>query len=172
MTIARDLTSAYVQLGAVALRRKIADHFDENVCYGGFTSNSHTLACAAALATIAVYEEDGLIERAERMGDVMKGLMQGPRDTSSVGRRVAQHWPVWHFRARTQSQDESSRWHQFNGISTEMQALSRFFRDQGLYTFVKWNTFFPRLCISEAELRETFDVIDRGLAITDQAVVA
>ncbi len=44
--------------------------------YGGLTYNSHTLACAAALATIAVYEEDGLIDRAVRMGSVMNALLQ------------------------------------------------------------------------------------------------
>ena len=42
----------------------------------------------------------------------------------------------------------------FNGHSPEMQTLGRFFREQGLYTFVRWNTFFtnPPLCITEAEL--------------------
>jgi len=37
---------------------------------------------------------------------------------------------------------------------------------------VRWNYFFtnPPLCISEDELREGIAVIDRGLAITDQAV--
>jgi taurine--2-oxoglutarate transaminase len=62
----------------------------------------------------------------------------------------------------------------FNGASDEMKALGRFFRQEGLYTFVRWNTFFtnPPLCISEAELREAFGIIDRGLDITDRAVVA
>ncbi len=53
-----------------------------------------------------------------------------------------------------------------------MAALGRFFREEGLYTFVRWNTFFtnPPLCITEAELREAFAIIDRGLDITDRAV--
>ena len=58
ISMAKGLTSAYVQLGAVGMRREIADHFAKNVFYGGLTYNSHPLACAAALATIAVYEED------------------------------------------------------------------------------------------------------------------
>ncbi|MFN2500247.1 MAG: aspartate aminotransferase family protein, partial [Pyrinomonadaceae bacterium] len=60
----------------------------------------------------------------------------------------------------------------FNGSSPEMQALGKFFRAEGLYTFFRWNTFFtnPPLCITEAELREAFALIDRGLEITDQAV--
>src|SRR5919112_1972085 len=76
MSIAKGLTSAYVQLGAVGMRRQIADHFAKNVFYGGLTYNSHPLACAAALATIAVYEEDNLIENARRMGSVMRGLLE------------------------------------------------------------------------------------------------
>src|SRR5438552_3265003 len=62
LTMAKGLTSAYVQLGAVGMRRAIADHFHDEVFYGGLTYNSHPLGCAAALATIQVYEEDGLVE--------------------------------------------------------------------------------------------------------------
>jgi taurine--2-oxoglutarate transaminase len=60
----------------------------------------------------------------------------------------------------------------FNGTSDEMKAIARYFRDEGLYTFVRWNTFFanPPLSITELELREAFSIIDRGLAITDRAV--
>src|SRR5689334_16018187 len=76
LTMAKGLTSAYVALGAVGIRRKIADVFKEKVFYGGLTYNSHPLGCAAALATIAVYEEDGLIARAKQMGDVMRGHHQ------------------------------------------------------------------------------------------------
>src|SRR5580765_4549513 len=75
LTMAKGLTSAYVPLGAVGLRRQLADHFTSNVFYGGLTYNSHPLACAAALATIGVYEEDQLIENARRMGTLMCGLM-------------------------------------------------------------------------------------------------
>jgi taurine---2-oxoglutarate transaminase len=60
----------------------------------------------------------------------------------------------------------------FNGTSDEMAALGKFFRQEGLYTFVRWNTFFtnPPLIITESELREAFSIIDRGLEITDKAV--
>src|SRR5215510_12078278 len=58
ITMAKGLTAAYVQLGAVGMRRAIADKFQDKVFYGGLTYNSHPLACAAALATIKVYEDD------------------------------------------------------------------------------------------------------------------
>jgi taurine--2-oxoglutarate transaminase len=61
----------------------------------------------------------------------------------------------------------------FNGTSEEMAALRRFFLEHGLYTLVRWNTFFtnPPLCITENELREAFAIIDRGLGAMDEAVV-
>ena len=51
-------------------------------------------------------------------------------------------------------------------------ALGAFFRQEGLFTFVRWNYFFtnPPLSITEAELREGFAIIDRGLTIADRAV--
>jgi taurine--2-oxoglutarate transaminase len=171
MSMAKGLTSAYVQLGAVGLRRAIADHFQKNVFYGGLTYNSHPLGCAAALATLAVYEEDKLIENARRMGAVMRGLMEDlQRKHPSVGatRNIGLFGLVELVRDRTRREPMAP----FNGTSPEMQALGKFFRQEGLYTLVRWNTFFtnPPLCITEAELREAFAIIDRGLDLTDKAV--
>jgi taurine--2-oxoglutarate transaminase len=169
--MAKGLTSAYVQLGAVGMRRQIADHFEKNVFYGGLTYNSHPLACAAALATIAVYEEDGLIENARRMGKLMSELMSElQKKHPSVGatRNIGLFGIVELVRNRETREPLAP----FNGSAPEMQELGKFFREEGLYTLVRWNTFFanPPLCITEAELREAFAIIDRGLEITDKAV--
>src|ERR1043166_4762752 len=171
ISMAKGLTSAYVQLGAVGMRRRIADHFAKNVFYGGLTYNSHPLACAAALATIAVYEEDNLIARARDMGAVMHALLADLKDRHpSVGatRNIGLFGIVELVRTRETLEPLAP----FNGTSTEMQALGKHFRQEGLYTFVRWNTFFtnPPLCITEAELREAFAIIDKGLGITDRAV--
>jgi taurine--2-oxoglutarate transaminase len=141
------------------------------VYYGGLTYNSHPLACAAALATLQVYEDDRLIEQARRMGVIMKELLADlNRRHPSVGaaRSIGLFGLVELVRDRGKRQPLAP----FNGTSEEMQALSRFFRDQGLYTFVRWNTFFtnPPLCITEPQLREAFGIIDKGLEITDRAV--
>ena len=171
ISMAKGLTSAYVQLGAVGMRRQIADHFAKNVFYGGLTYNSHPLACAAALATIAVYEEDNLIERARDMGVVMHSLLADLKDRHpSVGatRNIGLFGIVELVRSRETMEPMAP----FNGSSPEMQALGKYFRQEGLYTFVRWNTFFanPPLCITEEELREAFAIVDRGLEITDRAV--
>jgi taurine--2-oxoglutarate transaminase len=172
MTMAKGLTSAYVQLGAVGLRQKIADHFRERVFYGGLTYNSHPLACAAALATIAVYEEDHLIDRARERGALMKTLLAdlAARHPSVGAVRSIGLFGIVELVRNRQTREPLAP---FNGSSPEMAALGKFFRAEGLYTFVRWNYFFanPPLTISEAELREGFAIIDRGLAMTDKAVV-
>ena len=171
MTMAKGLTSAYVQLGAVGMRHHIAEHFQKNMFYGGLTYNSHPLACAAALATISVYEEDKLIDNARRMGELMRSLMEDlqARHPSVGATRNIGLFGIFELIRNRETREPLAP---FNSTAPEMQALSKFFREQGLYTFLRWNTFFtnPPLCITEAELREAFSIIDRGLEITDQAV--
>jgi len=171
LTMAKGLTSAYVPLGAVGMRRSIAEHFRDNVFPGGLTYNSHPVACAAALATIQVYEEDRLIENSRKMGALMKQLLADlERRHPSIGaaRSIGLFGLVELVRNRKTRQPMAP----FNGTSDEMAALGRFFREEGLYTLVRWNTFFtnPPLCITEPELREALAIVDRGLEITDKAV--
>ena len=171
LSMAKGLTGAYVQLGAIGMRRHIADHFQNNVFWGGLTYNSHPLACAAGLATIAVYEEDNLIENAKRMGVVMRGMLEDLQSRHpSVGatRNIGLFGLVELVRNRETMEPMAP----FNGTSPEMKDLGNFFRQEGLYTFVRWNYFFtnPPLCITEAELKDAFAIIDRALEITDRAV--
>ena len=57
----------------------------------------------------------------------------------------------------------------YNASHPKMAELSKFFRDNGLFTFVRWGSFMcnPPLCITEEELRYGFEIIDRALSITD-----
>jgi taurine--2-oxoglutarate transaminase len=173
MTMAKGLTSAYVPLGAVGMRREIADRFTDRVFYGGLTYNSHPLGCAAALATLQVYEDDKLIDNAKRMGALMSDLLTDlALRHPSVG--AVRSIGLFGLVELVRNRDTKEPLAPFNGTSAEMQALGKFFRQEGLYTFVRWNSFFtnPPLCITDAELREAFGIIDRGLEITDKAVRA
>lgn len=171
MTMAKGLTAGYVPLGAVGVRRGIADHFRDRVFYGGLTYNSHPLACACALATIAVYEEDGLVERAAATGRLMAALLDElAARHPSVGavRSLGLFGIVELVRDRRTMEPMAP----FNGTSEEMKALTQFFRNEGLYTLVRWHTFFtnPPLSITEAELREGFAIIDKALYELDRSV--
>ena len=171
ITMAKGITSAYVQLGAVGMRQAIADSFRDKPFPGGLTYSSHPVACAAALATIGVMEEDGLVERAAATGRVMHELLADLKARHpSVGavRSIGLFGVVELVRNRVTLEPMAP----FNGTSPEMTALGKFLRQEGLFTFVRWNYFFtnPPLCITEAQLREAFAILDRGLSVADQAV--
>jgi len=165
LTMAKGLTSAYVPLGAVGMRRGIADHFADKVYYGGLTYNSHPLGCAAALATLDVYEDEDLIANARRRGALMSKLLE---DLETRHPHVGETRSIGLFGIVELVKDRRSMepLAPYNGTSEPMQKLGRFFRENGLYTFVRWNTFFtnPPLTITEDELRQGFDIIDRGLS--------
>jgi taurine---2-oxoglutarate transaminase len=171
ISMAKGLTSSYLPLGAVGMRHHIAQHFQDKVFYGGLTYNSHPMGCAAALATISVYEEDGLIENARKMGAIMKQLgaeLQAKHPSVGAVRSIGLFGIVELIRNRKTKQPMAP----FNGTSEEMAALGKYFRENGLYTLVRWNTFYtnPPLCINEQQLREALAIIDKGLEITDRAV--
>jgi taurine---2-oxoglutarate transaminase len=171
ITMAKGLTSAYVQLGAVGMRRSLAEHFEDRVFYGGLTYNSHPLGCATALATIEVYEEEGLLERATRMGETLKrhhAELEAKHPSVGATRGIGLFGIVELVRDR----DTMEPMAPFNGTSDEMTALGRHFREEGLYTLVRWNYFFtnPPLVISDEELAEGFEIIDRGLDQVDAAI--
>src|SRR5687767_441834 len=69
MTVAKGLTNGAVPMGAVFVRRAIHDAIVGASPSGieffhGYTYSGHPLACAAALATLDVYRDEGLFERA------------------------------------------------------------------------------------------------------------
>jgi taurine--2-oxoglutarate transaminase len=171
MTMAKGLTSAYVPMGAVGVRRHIADMFKDRAFGSGLTYNSHPVACAAALACIAAYEEDGLIENARAMGAVMSSLlasMQAKHPSVGAVRSIGLFGAIDLVKDRATREPMAP----FGATSSEMAALSAFFREEGLYAFLRWHMFYtiPPLCITEAELREGFAVIDRGLDLMDRHV--
>jgi len=166
MTMAKGLTSAYVPMGAVGVRRGIAEHFEKQVFPSGLTYGSHPLACAAALATLQAYEEDDMIGNARRLGPVMAGLMSQLADKHAlVGacRSIGLFGIVELVKDRATKEPLAP----FGQASPATRRLSALLRDEGLYTFVRWHTFFtnPPLCITREQLEEGFATIDRVLTI-------
>jgi taurine--2-oxoglutarate transaminase len=164
MTMAKGLTSAYVPLGAVGMRRAIAENFTDTVFSGGLTYNSHPLACAAALAVLDVYEDEDLIANSRRMGAVMRRLLTDLESRHPIvgATRSMGLFGIVELVTDRRTMEPLAP---YNGTSAPMQQLARSFRDEGLYTFVRWNTFFtnPPLCVTEDELRQGFQIIDRAL---------
>ena len=73
MTTAKGLTNGALPMGAVFSHRKIYDTFmqgpENNIeFFHGYTYSAHPVACAAALATLDVYQKEGLLTRAAALG--------------------------------------------------------------------------------------------------------
>ena len=88
ITFAKGATSGTVPLGGVAVRDDIRQAFLDSVnqraaidLFHGYTYSGHPLACAAGVATLKLYEDEGVLENAkkltpmfEEMAHSLKGL--------------------------------------------------------------------------------------------------
>lgn len=87
---AKGLTNAAVPMGAVIVRQSIHDAFmaaaPENGIefYHGYTYSGHPLACAAANATLQVYRDEQLFERAAQMAPVFEAAAHSLRGLPHV----------------------------------------------------------------------------------------
>ena len=169
LTMAKGLTSSYAPLGCMAVSDPIANHFRKNVFWGGLTYNSHCIGLATAEAAIGVLLDEGLIDNAARLGEVMRSEMDRLTDKhpSVRGGRCIGLFGMMDVQRNSAGEPMAP----YNGSHPAMAELGRFFMDNGLFTFVRWGSFMcnPPLCITEEQLLAGFEIIDRGLDITDAA---
>lgn len=171
ITMAKGLTSAYMPLGAVAMNQRVADYFDKNVFYGGLTYSAHPMSLAAATATLAVLKEDDLVGNAQRMGQVMAGLLDDLKaEHPSVGdvRSIGLFGCIELVKNRQTKEPFAP----YVGPSPEMAKIGAFLKEQGVYAFTWRNLLHtnPPLSVTQAELREVFEIINEALTITDALV--
>jgi adenosylmethionine-8-amino-7-oxononanoate aminotransferase len=173
MTMAKGLTSAYAPLGAVAMKAEIAESFGERVFQGGLTYSGHPISLAAAVANLEVMHQDRLVERAAEMG---KTLAAHLRQMGEAHPSVGDVRSVGLFGVLELVKDRRTRepMAPFNGTSPEMQALRQELLKLGVYAFIHWNNLLiaPPLIITDEQLAEGFDAIDKALSITDAGVRA
>jgi beta-alanine--pyruvate transaminase len=82
ITTAKGLTNGAAPMGAVLAGDHIYEAVVESAGSGvelfhGYTYSAHPLACAAAMATLDVYEQEGLYQRGAANGDIARYFEQG-----------------------------------------------------------------------------------------------
>jgi taurine--2-oxoglutarate transaminase len=171
ITMAKGLTSAYAPLGAVAMKPEIAAAFDNTPFEGGLTYTSHPVSLAAAVANINAMREDKIVERAAGMGKVLKRMLSDLGESHpSVGDvRSIGMFGILELVKDRKTKEPMAPW---NGSSPEMTALKKYCLDNGLFLYTHWHTvlIIPPLIISEEQLQDGFDILDKALDITDKAV--
>lgn len=71
VSFAKGVTCGYVQLGGVAVSKKIAEFFDDNTLMCGLTYSGHPLACAAGVACLEYYDEAKILDNVNASGKIL-----------------------------------------------------------------------------------------------------
>jgi taurine--2-oxoglutarate transaminase len=170
ITTAKGITSGYVPLGAVIVSEEIANFFEDKYLYAGLTYNGHALACAAALATIEVYEEDGLIENAATLGKYLGEALEDIKERHvSVGdvRYIGLFSTIELVTNRDSKEVMPAK---------VMGEVGKVLRENGLFTFIMANNMgsmvfvVPPLCITREQLDEGLVLVEKALEVADKQV--
>jgi beta-alanine--pyruvate transaminase len=89
MTTAKGITNGVIPMGAVFASRKVHDALmtgpeSQIELFHGYTYSAHPVACAAGLATLAIYQSEGLLTRGATLADHWRKTMHGLRDLPNV----------------------------------------------------------------------------------------
>jgi len=163
ITTAKGITCGYVPLGAVIASEPIAEYFNDKYLYAGLTYNGHALACAAALATIEVYEEDGLIENAATQGKHLGKMLE---DIRLRHPSVGDVRYIGLFSTIELVKDRATKEIMPPAVMAE---IGKRLRADGLFTFLMANNMgsmvfvVPPLCINQQQLDEGLAIIEKVL---------
>ncbi|MDQ0511990.1 aspartate aminotransferase family protein [Ancylobacter amanitiformis] len=160
ITFAKGVTSGAVPMGGVIARKGLYDTFmngPDHVIelFHGYTYSGHPLACAAAIATLDVYRDEGLFERAKALeptfADAAMSLKGKPGvlDIRTVGLVAA-------FDMAPKAEGPGKRGY---------EAMEHAFHEEGLMFRVTGDTIAvsPPLVISEAQVGELVEKIGRTI---------
>lgn len=169
--MAKGLTCGYLPFGCLMVSDTIAAKFDDTVLSLGLTYSAHPVSCAAALATIKIYEDDQLIENTRAMGAYVE---------AQVEKMKAQHPSIGDFRNTgllgcielVKNRETREPFAPFNASPAEMAVMNQVaakLKALGLYTFVRWSYIFiaPPLCITREQIDEGLAIISEALRIAD-----
>jgi len=133
------------------------------------------MSCAAARDGIGVVEDDKLVENSAKMGKVLaRELNKMKEKHPSIGdvRSLGLFSIVELVKDRKTREPMAP----FNAKPDQMGVMNdvrKTLIDNGIYTFVRWNNFFinPPLCITEEQLMEGLQGVEKALEVADRAVL-
>ncbi|MFD9070005.1 aspartate aminotransferase family protein [Streptomyces lasiicapitis] len=175
LTFAKGVNSGYVPLGGVAISSAIAETFAKRPYPGGLTYSGHPLACAAAVATINVMADEGVVEHAARLGEevVGPGLRELAARHPSVGevRGLGMFWALELVRDR-ETREPLVPYNASGEANAPMAAFGAAAKANGLWPFINMNRthVVPPCNISEPDLKAGLAALDEALDAADTHV--
>jgi taurine--2-oxoglutarate transaminase len=174
---AKGVNSGYVPLGGVIINGAIADTFADRSYPGGLTYSGHPLACATAAASIAIFEEEGLVERSRDLGERVLGpaLRDLAERHPSVGdvRGLGLFWAIELVRDRG-TREPLVPFNASGADAKPMTDVVNALKEAGTLVFAHFNGIHvtPPLVIEEADLLAGVKAIDDALALADACLSA
>lgn len=165
ITFAKGVNSGYVPLGGVVISGPIVDTFRERVYPGGLTYSGHPLACAAAVATLTVMEDEGIVDNARRIGDEVlgPGLADLAERHPVIGeaRGLGVFWALDLVKNRETKEELAP----YGGTSEAMGALLGALKKRGVLPFANYHRLHvvPPCTISDEEAKECLGILDEAL---------
>ncbi|MCX4916007.1 MULTISPECIES: aspartate aminotransferase family protein [unclassified Streptomyces] len=176
MTFAKGVNSGYVPLGGVAISAEIAETFAKRPYPGGLTYSGHPLACAAAVATINVMEEEGIVDQAAAIGETVigPGLRELAERHPSIGdvRGTGVFWALELVKSR-ETREPLVPYNAAGEANAPMAAFGAAAKARGLWPFINMNRthVVPPCNVTEAEAKEGLAVLDEALSVADEHTV-
>ncbi len=170
---AKGVNSGYVPLGGVVISRRIADVFAERPYPGGLTYSGHPLGCAAAVASIHAFEEEGLLEHARHLGERVIGPSLAEMQTRhpSVGdvRGLGVFWAIELVKDRS-TREMLVPFNAAGEANRPMVELAAACKERGLWPFTHFNRVHvvPPITTSEEDTRLGLALLDDALAVADR----
>ncbi len=175
LTFAKGVNSGYVPLGGVLISDDVAATFAERPYPGGLTYSGHPLACATAVASIGIFERDGIVERSRRLGDdvIAPALVEMADRHPSVGevRGMGCFFAIELVRDRG-TREPLVPFNAAGADAAPMVEVMSACTSGGVWPFAHFNRLHvaPPLVISEDDLRSGLAVIDAALDVSDRLV--
>ncbi len=175
ITFAKGVNSGYLPLGGVVISQKIASTFRERPYPGGLTYSGHPLACASAVASIRIFEEEGIVEHARSLGSDVIGpaLAELKAKHPSVGdvRGVGVFWCVELVKNRA-TREPLVPINAAGDAAKPMNDLAAACKARGLWPFIHFNRthVVPPLTITKDEVLHGISILDEALSVTDALV--
>jgi taurine--2-oxoglutarate transaminase len=173
ITFAKGVNSGYVPLGGVLISDAIAATFAERPYPGGLTYSGHPLACASAVASIRIFEEEGIIDHAralgtDTIGPALAGLAERHPSVGEV-RGLGVFWAVELVRDRATREPLVP----FNAAGADAAPMVEFAsacKARGLWPFTHFNrTHVVPPCTTTAdEVLEGIAILDEALEVADR----
>ncbi len=165
MTLAKGITGAHIPLGAVVVSADINARLEASMLYTGLTYSGHPLSCAAGLAAVRAYEEEGLIARSHDLGQALFAQLQQLKQRHTIigDIRGAGLFAVIELVNNRTSREPIVAW---GGVNAGLRALVNEARRQGVSFAVRSNLLIlaPPLVITETELATALSLLDKLLS--------